>query len=137
MHAHALTAEHACHALSVCDVPNKDVPAPDMCELCAISAADNIEPTWCRILRLLGPALAMLRFAPVETAKAVHITVAGTVSMLGKAVGSATKTISSATGESMHTIAKKTRTDKVSAPCTPWLRPVPSYSGILHVPRNC
>ena len=37
--------------------------------------------------------------------------------MVGKAMGSATKTISSATGESMHTIAKKTRTDKVSAPC--------------------
>jgi hypothetical protein len=117
MHAQVLTAGHACHASSLCDVPNKDVAAPDMCELYAISAVENIEPTWCRILRLLGPALAMLRFAPVETAKAVHITVAGTASMMGKAMGSATKTISSATGESMHTIAKKTRTDKVSAPC--------------------
>ena len=109
-----------------------------MCELYAISAVHNIEPTWCRILRLLGPALAMLRFAPVETAKAVHITVAGTASMVGKAMGSATKTISSATGESMHTIAKKTRTDKVSA-YHAFLGGgrVPCYSGILHAAPDC
>ena len=137
MHAQVLTAGHACHASSLCDVPNRDVAAPDMCELYAIFAVNNVEPTWCRILRLLGPALAILRFAPVETAKAVHITVAGTASMVGKAMGSATKTIGSATGESMHTIAKKTRTDKVSAPCGFWRRHIPCYSGILHAAPDC
>lgn len=66
----------------------------------------------CRILRLLTAALAMLRCAPVETAKAVHITVMGTASMVGKALSHTTKTISTATEESVQHIAQRTHTEK-------------------------
>ena len=66
---------------------------------------------------MLGPALAALQFAPLETAKAVHITVAGTASMVGRAVSRTTKTISHATEESVQEIARRTQTEQASA-CT-------------------
>ena len=66
-----------------------------------------------RLHSILGPALAVLRFAPVETAKAVHITVAGTASMVGEALHQTTSTISAATEESVQQIARRTHTEKV------------------------
>ena len=66
-----------------------------------------------RLLNILGPALALLRFAPVETAKAVHITVAGTASMVGEALHQTTSTLSAATEESVQQIARRTHTEKV------------------------
>ena len=66
-----------------------------------------------RLLSILGPVLAVLRFAPVETAKAVHITVAGTASMVGEALHQTTSTISAATEESVQQIARRTHTEKV------------------------
>ena len=67
-----------------------------------------------RLHSILGPALALLRFAPVETAKAVHITVAGTASMVGEALHQTTSTLSAATEESVQQIARRTHTEKVS-----------------------
>ena len=64
---------------------------------------------------MLRPALAALRFAPVETAKAVHSTVVGTASMVGEAVSKTSKTISHATEESVQEIARRTQTEKASA----------------------
>ncbi|CAK0734393.1 hypothetical protein CVIRNUC_000425 [Coccomyxa viridis] len=66
-----------------------------------------------RLHSILGPALALLRFAPVETAKAVHITVAGTASMVGEALHQTTSTLSAATEESVQQIARRTHTEKV------------------------
>ena len=68
-----------------------------------------------RLHSILGPALALLRFAPVETAKAVHITVAGTASMVGEALHQTTSTISAATEESVQQIARRTHTEKVGS----------------------
>ncbi|CAL5225595.1 g8443 [Coccomyxa viridis] len=66
-----------------------------------------------RISGMLGPALAALQFAPVETAKAVHITVTGTASMVGRALSRTTQTISHATEEGVQEIARRTQTEKV------------------------
>ena len=66
---------------------------------------------------MLGPALAAVQFAPLETAKAVHITVAGTASMVGRAVSRTRKTISHATEESVQEIARRTQTEQASS-CT-------------------
>ncbi len=67
---------------------------------------------------MLGPALAALQFAPVETAKAVHITVTGTASMVGRALSRTTQTISHATEEGVQEIARRTQTEKASG-CAP------------------
>ena len=71
------------------------------------------EQTHSRLHSILGPALALLRFAPVETAKAVHITVAGTASMVGEALHQTTSTLSAATEESVQQIARRTHTERV------------------------
>ena len=65
-----------------------------------------------RIVGMLGSALAALQFAPVETAKAVHITVTGTASMVGRALSQTTQTISHATEEGVQEIARRTQTEK-------------------------
>ncbi len=67
---------------------------------------------------MLGPALAALQFAPVETVKAVHITVTGTASMVGRALSQTTQTISHATEEGVQEIARRTQTEKACA-CAP------------------
>ena len=75
--------------------------------------------THSRLLSILGSALAVLRFAPMETAKAVQITVAGTVSMVGEALHQTTSTLSAATEESVQQIARRTHTEKVGKAGSP------------------
>jgi hypothetical protein len=58
-------------------------------------------------------AVKALQIAPVETAKAVQVTVEGTASMVGQAFQSCTETVTAATQESMQQLAESTRNAKV------------------------
>ena len=58
-------------------------------------------------------AVKTLQIAPVETAKAVQVTVEGTASMVGQAIQSCTETVKAATEESMQQLAESTRNAKV------------------------
>lgn len=66
---------------------------------------------------MLLTAVQTLQIAPVETAKAVQVTVGGTAAMVGQAFQSASETMKSATEESMQHLAESTKKAKV----VPWL----------------
>ena len=61
----------------------------------------------------LFTAVRTLQIAPVETAKAVQVTVEGTASMVGQAFQSCTDTVKAATEESIQQLAESTRNAKV------------------------
>lgn len=59
-------------------------------------------------------AVRTVQIAPVETAKAVQVTVEGTASMVGQAFQSCTETVKAATEESMQQLAETTKNAKVA-----------------------
>lgn len=67
----------------------------------------------CRAMEGLFTAVRTLQIAPVETAKAVQVTVEGTASMVGQAFQSCTETVKAATEESIQQLAESTRNAKV------------------------
>lgn len=54
-----------------------------------------------------------MQIAPVETVKAVQVTVGGTASMVGQALHSCSETVQAATEESVHQLKKSSSQAKV------------------------
>ncbi|BDA40743.1 probable miniconductance mechanosensitive channel MscM at C-terminar half [Coccomyxa sp. Obi] len=66
-----------------------------------------------RAMEGLLTAVRTVQIAPVETARAVQVTVEGTASMVGQVFQSCTETVKAATEESMQQLAETTKNAKV------------------------